>query len=420
MAPSTSAHTRRRTFRFLRPSPVAVPGPTPTSPLRGAAAILSLGDSDRASGWYARWVAGNATLSNRNRSPQDDFYTQLVDIEAELRHYKDQLRGKVVLCNCDDPYESNFFKYFAMNFNHLGLKKLVTTCYSGSPVAGEQLSLLDLPGVPKGTKTRAAYKVEIREVPDANGDGAIDLADVEYLVRNDANVLTLLEQGGDFRSAECVALLDEADVVVTNPPFSLFREYITQLAESGKKFLVLGDQNAITYDEVFAQVMADNLWFGYENGGIKWFQVPDDYEITTESRKKVVNGIKYFSMGRIYWYTNLDTAKRHEALTLYKTYAPDEFPTYTNYPGIEVSKVADIPMDYDGAMGVPITFLDRYNPEQFEILGSSRRLAKPMSNYAERGSFVQGGPRFYVPEADGTHRRLYDRIVVRRLGKVPA
>lgn len=359
-------------------------------------------------------------LSNRNRSPQDEFYTQLVDIEAELRHYKDQLRGKVVLCNCDDPYESQFFKYFAMNFNHLGLKKLIATAYSGSPIAGDQLSLFDLPGVPKGTKPRAAHKLEISEVPDANGDGATDLSDVEYLVRNDANALTLLEGDGDFRSAECVALLDEADVVVTNPPFSLFREYITQLAESGKKFLVLGDQNAITYDEVFAQVMADNLWFGYENGGIKWFQVPDDYEITTEARKKLVDGVKYFSMGRIYWYTNLDTAKRHEALTLYKTYTPEEFPTYTNYPGIEVSRVSDIPMDYDGAMGVPITFLDRYNPEQFEILGSSRRLAEPMSKFAERGTYVQGGPRFYVPVGDGTHRRLYDRIVIGRIRRAPA
>ena len=155
--------------------------------------------------------------------------------------------------------------------------------------------------------------------------------------------MTLLEGGGDFRSAECVALLDEADVVVTNPPFSLFREYITQLAESGKKFLVLGDQNAITYDEVFAQVMANNLWFGYENGGTKWFQVPDDYDITTESRKKVVDGVKYFSMGRIYWYTNLDTTKRHEAITLYKPYTPEEYPTYTNYPAIEVSKVVGHP-----------------------------------------------------------------------------
>jgi hypothetical protein len=368
-----------------------------------------------------RLVAGNKSLSNRNRSPTDEFYTQLVDVEAELRHYRDQLRGKVVLCNCDDPYESSFFKYFAMNFNHLGLKKLIATCYSGSPIAGDQLSLFDLPGVPEGTETQTAYKLEITEVSDANGDGAINLSDVEYLVRNDANALTLLEGDGDFRSAECVALLDEADVVVTNPPFSLFREYITQLAGSGKKFLVLGDQNAITYDDVFTQVMANNLWFGYENGGTKWFQVPDDYEITTESRKKVVGGIKYFSMGRIYWYTNLDTSKRHQALTLYKRYTPDEYPTYTNYPAIEVSRVSDIPIDYGGAMGVPITFLEKYNPEQFAVLGSSSRLAEPMSKYADRGTYGGGGrQRFYVPERDGTHRRLYERIVIRRIGGAPA
>jgi hypothetical protein len=360
-------------------------------------------------------MAGNKALNLRNRSPKDEFYTQITDIEAELRHYKDQLQGKVILCNCDDPYESNFFKYFAMNFNHLELKKLIATSYAGSPIVGEQLSLLDLTNVPQGEE-RHAYKVEINEVPDANGDGAIDLTDVEYLIRNDGNVLTLIGDGGDFRSPECVALLQEADIVVTNPPFSLFREYLTQLAELGKKFLILGDQNAITYEEVMAQIIADNLWFGYENGGTKWFRVPDDYDISTESRKKVVGGIKYFSMGRIYWYTNLDTTKRHEFITLYKNYTPEEYPTYTNYPAIEVSKVADIPLDFDGAMGVPITFLDKYNPEQFEILGSSRLLSDPMSNYAERETYMQGGPRFYVPEGDGRHRRLYDRIVIRRIG----
>lgn len=366
-------------------------------------------------------MSSNESLSNRIGSPTDEFYTQLVDIEAEVRHYKDQLRGKVVLCNCDDPYESNFFKYFALNFNHLGLKKLITTSYAGSHISGEQLPLFETAGLRDIPPPREPYRVEINEVPDLNQDGAVDLADVEYLLRNDANVMTPLSGDGDFRSTECVALLEAADVVVTNPPFSLFREYITQLAESGKKFLVLGDQNFITYDEVFAQVMANRLWFGYENGGTKWFQVPDDYEIATESRKKVVNGIKYFSMGRIYWYTNLDTTKRHQPMTLYKRYTPDEYPTYTNYPAIEVSKVADIPMDYDGAMGVPITFLEKYNPDQFEVLGSSQRLAEPMAKYADRGTYSGGGrDRFYVPQRDGTHRRLYERIVIRRIGGAPA
>ncbi len=368
-------------------------------------------------GLYGGRVAGNEALSNRNRDPRDEFYTQLVDVEKELRHYRDQFEGKVVFCNCDDPYESSFFKYFAMNFNHLGLKKLIATCYSGSPIAGDQLSLLDLPSLVLQATEKQAYKVEISEVADANDDGAIDLSDVENLIRNDGNVLTLLDGGGDFRSAECVALLQEADVVVTNPPFSLFREYMAQLGESGKRFLILGDQNAITYADVFAQIMADNLWFGYDNGGNKWFQVPDDYDITTESRKKVVDGVKYFSMGRISWYTNLDTTKRHQFMTLYKRYTPGEYPTYTNYPAIEVSRVSDIPADYDGAMGVPITFLDKYNPEQFEILGSSKWLSEPMSTFAERGTYTQGGPRFYVPVGDGTHRRTYERIVIRRIGE---
>lgn len=362
-------------------------------------------------------MAGNESLSARNRTPADEFYTQLTDIEAELRHYRDQFRGKVVFCNCDDPYESNFFKFFAMNFNHLGIKKLITTCYAGSPIIGEQLPLHDLAGLRSARPPREPYRVEITEVTDLNHDGAIDLGDVEYLLRNDANVLAPLDGDGDFRSPECVALLREADVVVTNPPFSLFQEYLAQLFESGKQFLILGDQNAVTYADVFAQIMANKLWFGHENGGTKWFQVPDDYDIRTESRKKIVDGVKYFSMGRIYWYTNLDTTKRHEFMTLYKRYTPEEYPKYTNYAAIEVSKVSDIPADYDGAMGVPITFLDKYNPEQFEILGSSTRLSEPMSKFAERGTYNGGGrQRFYVPEGDGTHRRMYERIVIRRIG----
>lgn len=196
-------------------------------------------------------MAGKEALVRANRAKNDEFYTQLVDIEAELRHYRDQFRGKVVFCNCDDPYESNFFKFFAMNFNHLGLKKLITTCYTGSPITGEQLSLFDVEGMPEGAPETQAYKVEITEVPDANGDGAIDLSDVEYLVRHGANVLTLLNDGGDFRSPECVALLNEADIVVTNPPFSLFREYMSLLVQHDKKFLILGNQNAITYSEIF-------------------------------------------------------------------------------------------------------------------------------------------------------------------------
>lgn len=361
-------------------------------------------------------MAGNETLSARNRAALDEWYTQLTDIEAELRHYRDHFKGKVVLCNCDDPYESNFFKYFAMNFNHLGLKRLITTCYTGSPISGKQLPLLETAGLRDIQPPREPYKVVISEVPDLNDDGATDLSDVEYLLRHDANAITPLNGDGDFRSKECVALLDEADIVVTNPPWSLIREFIPLLVKHKKHFLVIGDQNFITYREIFEQIMADNLWFGYHNGGTKWFRVPGDYDIRTESRKKVVDGVKFFSMGRAYWFTNLDTTKRHEPMTLFKRYTPEEYPTYTNYPAIEVSKVAEIPMDYDGEMGVPITFLDKYNPDQFKIIGNSKWLGKPIAQFAAKGSYETGGMRFYVPKGDGTQRRMYERIVIRRIG----
>ncbi len=316
-------------------------------------------------------MAGNATLARANRAKNDEFYTQLADIEAELRHYRDQFRGKVVLCNCDDPYESNFFKFFAMNFNHLDLKKLVSTSYDPSPVAGAQLSLLDMAGVPKGTPKKTAYCVEITVVPDANRDGAVDLLDVEHLLKHEKNVVRLLSGNGDFRSAECIALLDQADIVVTNPPFSLFRQYIGQLVEHGKKFLILGNQNAITYSELFKLIQENGLWLGYHNSGEKWFRVPDSYDHTTDKSKiKVEGGVRYLAMKNMAWFTNLDTTKRHEELFLYRSYNGASYPKYANYDAIEVSRYADIPSDYDGVMGVPITFLDKYNPNQFEIVGA--------------------------------------------------
>jgi hypothetical protein len=317
-------------------------------------------------------VAGNEALARANRAKNDEFYTQLADVEAELRHYRNQFRGKVVFCNCDDPYESNFFKFFAMNFHHLGLKKLITTSYTGSPITGEQLCLFDIEGMPEDTPEKPAYRVEITEVPDANNDGAIDLSDVEYLIKNDRNVLTLLAGDGDFRSVECSALLDEVDIVVTNPPFSLFRDYVAQLVEHGKQFLILGNQNAITYGEIFRLIRENRLWLGYDNGGEKWFRVPDDYDHTTDKSKiKVEDGVRYLAMKNMAWFTNLDTTKRHELLTLYKSYTPEEYPHYDNYDAIEVPRYADIPYDFDGVMGVPITFLDKYNPDQFEIVGTT-------------------------------------------------
>jgi len=307
----------------------------------------------------------NTNLHSARAAKTDEFYTQLIDIEKELKHYKDQFSGKVVYCNCDDPYESNFFKYFASNFNALGLKKLIATSYSGSPIIGGQLPLFQV----AGSKGKQPLKIEIKEVPDTDKDGAINLDDVKYLLKHDKNTATPLKGSGDFRSDECIELLKQADIVVTNPPFSLFREYVAKLMGHKKKFLILGDQNAITYKETFGYIKDDKLWLGYDNGGTKWFQVPMDYDIPTESRKKIVNGVKYFSMGRILWFTNLDTTKRHANFVLYKKYTPKEFPKYDNYDVINVDKVSNIPMNYKGVMGVPITFVDKYNPKQFEILG---------------------------------------------------
>lgn len=395
-------------------------------------------------------MAGKAALARANRAKNDEFYTQLADIEAELRHYRDQFRGKVVFCNCDDPYESNFFKYFAMNFNHLGLKKLITTSYTGSPITGHQLPMFDIEGMPRDVPEKPAYRVEITEVPDANNDGAIDLSDVEYLLKkNERNVLTLLAGDGDFRSAECIALLDEADIVVTNPPFSLFRKYVGQLVEHGKHFLILGNQNAITYSEIFKLIREDRLWLGYDNYGEKWFRVPEDYaHTTTESRIRVENGVRYLSMGNMVWFTNLDTTKRHDMITLYKRYSPGEYPRYDNYDAIEVGRYTDIPYDFDGAMGVPITFLDKYNPDQFDILGWTRGRdefeAWPTKRYVNarqikpdgtesNGGKVNTGPTLLVDRrptkgtvyvadgVDGYLMQTYMRIIVRNRtpGKAP-
>lgn len=312
----------------------------------------------------------NKTLQAARKEKNDEFYTQLADIENELKHYKQHFEGKTVLCNCDDPYESNFFKYFAMNFNYLKLKKLIATCYDSSMVAFTQLSLFD-GGKEILNGSRKAYRIELNEVKDYNGDGAIDLADVEYMLRYGDNSPKKLNGNGDFRSEECLELLKQADIVVTNPPFSLFREYVAKLIEYDKKFIIIGNQNAITYKEIFPLLKDNKMWLGY-NSGAQIFRVP-----ATIERKNlfVRDGVTYAKFGNICWYTNLEQPKRHELLPLYKKYTPEEYPKYDNYDAIEVSKVADIPYDYfpsessSGDMGVPITFLDKYNPEQFEIVG---------------------------------------------------
>lgn len=311
-------------------------------------------------------MAGNASLRAAEKAKQDEFYTQLADVEKELKYYKQHFQGKVVLCNCDDPYESNFFKYFALNFNALGLKKLIATCYNGSPVSGNEL-LLDFGDTIDDPK-KIAYKVEITEVTDVNGDGAINLADVKYLMQNDKNVISILKGNGDFRSQECIELLKEADIIVTNPPFSLFREYIAQLMAYHKQFLVIGNQNALTYKDIFTYIKNNELWLGYKFGDMS-FQVPSYFEPRATRYWVDETGQKWRSMGNVCWFTNLDIQKRHEDIILYKHYSTGDYPNYDNYNAINVDKVSDIPCDYDGVMGVPITFMDKYNPSQFELLG---------------------------------------------------
>ena len=320
-------------------------------------------------------MAGNSNLHKANVAKKDEFYTQLVDIELELKHYRKHFKDKVVFCNCDDPYESNFFKYFAMNFNYLGLKKLIATCYMGSPVMGEQfdqLSLFDILPSEENMPKKFPYKIEITEVIDINGDGAIDLADVTYLLRNRKNTLSLLEGNGDFRSQECVEIIKQADIVVTNPPFSLFREYVAQLIEYDKKFLIIGNQNAITYKEIFPLIKDNKMWlgFGFKGGAAHFInKYYVDYATAGDHRAGMIR------VSGVVWFTNLDIKKRHEELELYKKYNPKDYHKYDNFNAINVDRTADIPEDYDGEMGVPITFLDKYNPDQFEIIDALNRYA---------------------------------------------
>lgn len=310
-------------------------------------------------------------LTEAKHNKKDEFYTQLKDIEKELRYYKKHFKGKTVLCNCDDPFESNFFRYFVMNFNYLGLKKLIATCYVTSPVMGQQLSLFDVVGGNEENKNKP-YKAVVTKVYDATGDGYIDMYDIAELFKSGENELTELKGNGDFRSEECIELLKESDIVVTNPPFSLFREYVAQLMEYKKKFLIIGNINCITYKEIFPLLMNNKAWLG--NGMGRWisgFIVPDSYELYGTEAAVNDKGQRIVATNNCLWLTNLDIKKRHEEMILFRKYDPETYPKYDNYDAINVDKTADIPCDYDGVMGVPITFLDKYCPEQFEILNAN-------------------------------------------------
>jgi hypothetical protein len=333
----------------------------------------------------------NTNLYNAKKTKNDEFYTQYDDIQKEIEAYleynPDVFRNKVVYCNCDDPFESNFFRYFVLNFNKLGLKQLITTSYKPSPVANTQLALFGDDKTltkSKGRPKVTANKFIINEVRDIDDDGEFNLKDVaKQLKANKHNEWTPLESDGDFHSDECISLLEKSDIIVTNPPFSLFREYVKQLSDYKKKFVIIGNMNAITYKEIFPLIKANKMWLGATgNGSDMVFAVPNGVEIAESDRQKAARlGYvgDYTRLGNSCWFSNLDHGRRHKPLPLmtkadiikYSTKKP--FKKYDNYNAIEVSLVKTIPSDYEGIMGVPISFLDKYNPDQFEILGATQR-----------------------------------------------
>jgi len=338
----------------------------------------------------------NSSLAKARDAKQDEFYTQLSDIEKELKHYKKHFKGKVVYCNCDDPRVSGFFHYFSYNFEKLGLKKLITTCYKST-----ERDLF--------SSNDAEAAIMLEYTGDKDGNNVPDPSEIG---------IVKLKGDGDFRSEESIELLKQADIVVTNPPFSLFREFITQIFEYDKKFIVVGSKNAITYKEIFGLIKDNRMWLG--NGfsaGNAYFKIPP------ENARNFANGVYDKTTGlvkfrNVGWFTNLDIAKRHEDLILFKNYTPEEYPTYDNYDAIEASETKDIPVDYYGAMGVPITFLDKYNPMQFEILGITDRDnnsglktkeytpadAKNHSDLNRRGSI----------KIDNEYKSTYARLLIKR------
>ena len=315
----------------------------------------------------------NKNLNQAKNAKKDEFYTQLVDIENELKHYKEHFKDKVVLCNCDDPRVSNFFHYFSYNFEKLGLKKLITTCYKN-----QERDLFS-----QNDSERAIW---LEYNGDKNNNRVPDPDEIG---------INYFEGDGDFRSKECIELLKQADIVVTNPPFSLFREYVAQLIEYDKKFIIIGHQNAITYREIFPLIKENKIWLGYgfKGGAGHFISKYEDTATAGDHREGMIR------VSGVNWFTNLEINKRHENLILFKQYTPEEYPKYDNYDAINVDKTADIPADYNGVMGVPITFLDKYNPEQFEIIGIDR--------------YVQDNPR-YGHRFTINDKEIYARILIHR------
>lgn len=351
-------------------------------------------------------VTGNALLGAAKMARKDEFYTQLTDIEKELRHYKSHFEGKVVYCNADDPRVSNFFRYFSLNFEPLGLKKLITTSYKSqtwdlfSHNDSEQALILEYEGDKNGNRMPDPEEIEVRQL---KGDG-------------------------NFNSPECVEHLKQADIVVTNPPFSLFKEYVAQLIDYEKQFLIIGNMAAVTYKEIFPFIQANRVWYGPSiRSGDREFGVPDDYPLAAAGTRVDADGNKFIRVKGVRWFTNLDYPERHEDLFLYKRYAPAEYPTYVNYDAIDVASYKDIPCDYDGVMGVPITFLDYFNPDQFEIIGNSDDMAqmkeigvKPVGEEFIAAYKAAGGTGHRSPGMrmlgllEPKARPVFKRILVRR------
>ena len=332
----------------------------------------------------------NLRVAKENKA--DEFYTQLTDIEKEMVNYREHFKGKTILCNCDDPRVSNFFKYFALNFNFFGLKKLISTCYKS-----QNFDLF------------SQYDSEKAVYAEYTG------SEKDHIPTDNELELKYFEGDGDFRNQECIEILKQADIVVTNPPFSLFREFISTMMQYDKKFIIIGNQNAISYKETFTLIQENKLWLGQSiHSGDREFGVPDNYPLKAAGFRVDESGKKFIRVKGIRWFTNLDYKERHEDLILYKTYNEKEFPKYDNFDAIEVSKTADIPFDYDGYMGVPITFMDKYNPEQFEIIGlwADKRDENPI--------FIKGSSVYL----DDTHKNYvgpvlngkatYARIVIKR------
>lgn len=330
------------------------------------------------------------TLTNAKSKKKDEFYTSLTDIEKEVRHYKPHFKGKVVLCNCDDPRCSNFFKYFTMNFEALGLKKVIATCYKNQDK--DLFSQHDC--------EKAVYQIY---EGDKNKNRKVDDEEIE---------VKYLEGDGDFRSKECLALLEEADIVVTNPPFSLFRDFVATLVKYNKKFLIIGNVNAIKYKEIFPLIKDNKLWLGASiHSGDREFQVPNDYPIETSGGRVDENGKKFIRVKGVRWFSNLDYDERHEDVPLYKKYKEEEYPKFDNYDAINVNKTSDIPCDYYGAMGVPITFLDKFNPNQFEVIDLLNRYTVLGTGDNE---FVRDN-KLHMCNVKGVP--TFSRIVIRRVKK---